>query len=120
MNVKVVDIFDHVLLVEYRDSEGFLQRRYLSREDLPIENKGSWIEVDGRHVAQSVDYSDVDLVGFLGSNYMNHPVKDIQEAMKQYGLWTRAEYLQYPGKIAHVLRKFPGIDVQTIQNATRR
>jgi hypothetical protein len=120
MIAKVIDILDHVVIVEYLDSEERLQRRYVNREVLPLEVKNIEIEIDGRHLSHAIDYSDVDLVEYFGEFYLNHPVNDLQEALKKQGLWTRSEYLKYPHKIAYVLRSFPGIDVQTIQNSTRR
>lgn len=120
MEVKVIDILDSVVLVEYEDSENLLQRKYISREVLPTFIKNVTLEFDGRSLQSGIEYSDVDLVEFFGESYLDHPVKDIQEAMKKYGLWTRAEYLKYPERIAYVLKQFPGIDVQTVQNATYR
>lgn len=120
MLVKVVDVLDSVILVEYEDGDNILQRKFVSRDILPVFNKNISLEMDGRSLQSSIEYGDVDLVETLGEDYLGHPVKDIQEAMKKYGLWTRAEYLKYPNKVAYVLRQFPGIDVQTIQKATRR
>lgn len=120
MEVKVVDILDSVVLVEYEDSEGYLQRKYISRDIIPVYMKNVTFEIDGRSLQSGIEYEDVDLVESLGETYLDHPVKDIQEAMKRYGLWTRSEYLKHPEKIVFVLRQFPGIDVQTIQSATFR
>lgn len=120
MEVKVLDVLDSVVLVEYEDGDNILQRKYVSRDILPTFYKNISLEIDGRSLQSAIEYGDVDLVESLGEDYLGHPVKDIQEAMKKYGLWTRAEYLKYPNKVAYVLRQFSGIDVQTIQSATYR
>lgn len=118
MVVKVLDILDHVLLVEYADE--ILHRKYISRDVLPIVMKNIQFEVDDKILLSSMEYGDVDLVEHFGEDYLGYPIAELQEAMKRNGLWTRAEYLKHPEKITYVLRQYPGIDVQTIQNATRR
>lgn len=120
MQIKVLDVLDSVVLVEYKDEDNILQRKYISREVLPVLYKNIELEIDKKALQSSIEYGDVDLVETLGDSYLGHPVRDIQEAMKKYGLWTRAEYLKHPNKVAYVLRQFPGIDVQTIQSATYR
>lgn len=120
MRARVIDILAHVVVLEYEDNENNLERRYVSREDIAVNRKNIEIEIDEKVLSIAIEFSDVDLVEYLGKEYLNHPVKELQQALRRVGLWTRTEYLKHPGKIAFVLKKFPGIDVQTIQNATRR
>lgn len=119
MDVKVIEITAANVLVEFTDTSGMLQRKYISRGLLPVDRRGPAHVADDL-VYMGVDYSDVDLEATLGSGLPAIPVRELMLALRKEGIWTREDYLKKPKEIAGVLQHLYGVDAQILQNAAMR
>jgi len=120
MKVTIISIFGTNVLVEFEDSSGMLQRKYISRELLPVDRRGP-ATVPDNLIQLGVDYSDVDLEYSLGNELPAIPTRVLVNALRQAGIWTRKDYQENANVISGVLQKLRGgIDATTVINAAFR
>jgi hypothetical protein len=117
---KVLDVYEYTALVEFEDDNGYIQRKYISRELLPSSKKEPTL-IGITFLNTGIEYSDVDLVAALGDNIENIQTIQLQDALRRAGVWRRMDYENKPKIVSKVVRevrhpsKLP--DVTTILNA---
>ena len=117
MNCYIVDIKEYVALVEYSDKTG-THRKWVSRDIYQSPIKFVWTDISKKELDAATDYSDVMLMDNLGENYFGISVRDLEQAMRKAGLWTRADYQKKPDAVAKVLRlNHFKIDTTSVLNA---
>lgn len=111
MKVRVIDIFDYTVLVEYEDNKT-IQRQFISRGS--ISERGKLYSVSKGILDQSINYSNVSLIENLGEE-----VRPIYEELKLKGIWTVEDYKNNPTVVHQVAKKY-GSDAAIIISAAVR
>lgn len=117
----VIEITPEWLLVEYSQDDQ-LQRKYVPRALVDnVHTKGP-VSFDEYLLQMGIEYSNVDLVAALGDQLPPISVRELQNALRQAGVWTRADYQAQSGirKVSHLLQQLRGYDASLILNAANR
>jgi hypothetical protein len=120
IQVKVIDIFEYTVLVEYEDASKHLQRCFLHRELLPTNIKGQPALVHEEYMKLGIPASTVDLTLSLGETLSIIQVRELQDQMRRAGLWVREDYARFPKTVQLVLSRMSSVDATTILNAAAR
>lgn len=120
IEVKIIDITQFTVLVEYEDASKRLQRVYLHRELVPTTIKGQPALVHNDYLKQAIPASTVELSLTLGDSLPTIQVRDLQDQLRRAGLWTREDYQKYPKVVHSVVSRIIGIDTTTVLNAAAR
>lgn len=116
MKVKIIDIFDSTILVEYEQKK-LVQRKLVSRELYPTSLKNVVENIPDDIIKSGMEYSDVDLVEALGKIVNDIQITNLQDSLRRIGLWKREDYQKNYRLVNYVVRQFKGIDATTILNA---
>lgn len=116
MKVKIVDIFEFYVLIEYEDNK-LIQKKLIPREYYADSVKNITVEFSRSVISKGMEFSDVDLEVVLGEEYMGIQVAKIQDSLRRAGLWKREDYRRKPKTVGTVCRQFPGLDATTVLNA---
>lgn len=120
IQVKVIDITQFTVLVEYEDASKHLQRIYLHRELLPTNIKGQPALVHEEYMKLGIPASTVDLTLTLGESLSIIQVRELQDQLRRAGLWSREDYRKNPKIVQSVLSRIVNIDTTTVLNAAAR
>lgn len=117
IDVTIVGITKNWTIVQYVDDQGYVQRRYIPKELLPVTVKGP-ATLSRRLLLLGMDYSNVDLTVALGEQLPSIAVRDLQDALRHEGLWTAQDYKSNPGAIEGVIKRMLGrLCVNVVVNA---
>lgn len=120
VQVLIIDITEYTVLVQYEDASNRLQRCYIHRELLPVSLKGRPANVPEEYLRMGIPASNVDLTLTLGETLPAIQVRDLQDALRRAGLWTREDYQTKPKIVQGVLTRLLGADVTSILNAAAK
>jgi hypothetical protein len=126
IDVKVIEHRLNWVLVEFDAplDGGTPGKLYLQRKLIPwavcpaLEGRAT--RILPRVLDMGMEHSDVDLVACLGETLPVIRVCDLQDALRRVGLWTQADYKQYPQKVRGVLQRLLSVDVASISKAAHR
>jgi len=118
MNVRVVEIIENWVIIEYTQ-EGMLQRRSVPRSLSPTTMKGP-ANFSAELVFSGMEYSNVDLIEALGETFQTISVSTLQNTLRQEGLWTAADYKKHPDIVRGVVQRLVGVSVTKILNAAAK
>lgn len=118
MQVKILEFQNFTVLIEFEDIQG-LQRSYIPRDLIKTSVKGP-INLDEGIIKKGIPYSDVDLESSLGVELPAISVRDLEQALRKAGLWTRSDYQSNPKVVENVVTRFRRLDVTTILNVAQQ
>jgi len=107
IKVKLVATDGQAAIVEYQEA-GKIKRAIVPNGDVI---KG---RVSKRTLDMSIPYGGVELTNL--PEWLTISTADLQDTLRQRGLWTKEDYLKSPEVILGVLQKLYGVDVTRILN----
>jgi hypothetical protein len=108
IKVKLIATENQAAIIEYQSS-GRIERAIVPNDEV----KGG--RVSEQTLEQSIPFGGVELTDHLPEQ-LSIKTSDLQDMLKQRGLWTHVDYLQNPQVILGALQKLYGVDVTRILN----
>lgn len=124
MYCEIIDVQEFVTIVEYITEESLLVRKVIPRVLLPdIHLKGP-ANLPNGILQQGMEYSNIDLELFLGKFVQTVRIRDLEQALRRAGLWTREDYRSNPEVVERTVKTMRGtvreLDTATVLNAALR
>ncbi len=97
VQVTLLEIRGHAAIVTYRDKEGMLQGRIISRDDVLGVRVRETKSVPDRVIDTGTEYG-IDLEIILGEKYVITP-DDLAQELRRHGVWTYDDMNKKPGEV---------------------
>lgn len=108
MKVKLIATDGQAAIVEHQSDNG-IERIIVPNGEI---NAG---RISEKALKQSIPFGGIELTDYLPEQ-LTIKVSDLQDTLRQRGLWTQEEYLKNPQIIMGALQKLYGVDVTRILN----
>lgn len=108
IKIKLIAAQGAAAIVEYQGRDG------IERAIVP-NNEVKQGRISKRALDQSIPFGGIELADYLPEQ-LTVKITDLQNMLRQRGLWTQQDYLQNPQVILGALQKLYGVDVTRILN----
>ena len=106
ISIKLLKVQGQAAVVSFRDKEGMLQARIISRDDIPGLRLGDSTAVPDRIVTKGTEYG-IEMEILLGDKYVIRPV-DLEQEFRKRGLWTYEDINSNPQLVRAAINSLSG------------
>lgn len=108
IKVNLVSTDGQAAVIEYKSGDR-IERVIIPNTDI----KGG--RISQQTLKESIPFGGIELEDYLPEK-LTINTSDLQDMLRQRGLWTEEDYLKNPGVILGALQKLYGVDVTRILN----